>query len=95
MWRNSPVFRRAAIERARELLATLEVREGDAAAKAAAIPSAPATPPALTRCRCSRSSCRIPPSKNSGSLDLDAMTPLEAFDRLRALAAKTRGAGDA
>jgi hypothetical protein len=29
------------------------------------------------------------------ALDLDAMTPLEAFDCLRSLAAKTRGAGDA
>ena len=84
----------AAIERARELLATLEVREGDAAAKAATIPSAPVTPPA-DQMSLFTEFIPHPAIEELRSLNLDAMTPLEAFDRLRALAAKTRGASDA
>ncbi|RPG19256.1 MAG: DNA mismatch repair protein MutS [Phycisphaera sp. TMED9] len=83
-----------AIERARELLATLEVREGDAAAKAAAIPSAPATRP-TDQLSLFTEFLPHPAIEELRVLDLDAMTPLEAFDRLRELAAKTRDTGDA
>ena len=84
----------AAIQRARELLATLEVREGDTAAKAAAIQSAPHMPPAQQMSLFTEF-LPHPAIEELRALDLDAMTPLEAFDCLRSLAAKTRGAGDA
>jgi DNA mismatch repair protein MutS len=84
----------AAIQRARELLATLEVREGDTAAKAAAISSAPVIPPS-EQMSLFTEFLPHPAIEELRGLDLDAMTPLEAFDRLRELAAKTRGAGDA
>ncbi len=77
------------VARARELLATLEVHEGDAAARAAAVPSAPSIAddrqmslfteflphPALDALR---------------EVDLDQLTPLAAFDLLRSLVDQSR-----
>ena len=81
------------VARARELLATLAVHEGEAAARAAAIPTAPAVTsnsqmslfteflphPAIDRLR---------------EIDLDGLTPLAAFDALRDLAHQVKPRDD-
>ena len=74
----------AAVDRARALLKTLEVREGDAEAMAAQVPSAPATPPS-DQLSLFREFLPHPAVETLRNIDLDGLTPLAAFDRLREL----------
>ncbi|MEE2972323.1 MAG: DNA mismatch repair protein MutS, partial [Planctomycetota bacterium] len=72
------------VARARELLATLAVHEGDAAARAATIPSAP-DPSPDPQMSLFREFLPHPALDRLRAVDLDALTPLAAFDLLRDL----------
>ncbi|HAC09490.1 MAG TPA: DNA mismatch repair protein MutS, partial [Phycisphaerales bacterium] len=84
----------AAVDRARELLTTLEVREGDAEAMAAKVPSAPATPPS-NQMSLFREFLPHPAVETLRTIDLDGLTPLAAFDRLRELVEAAKRDADA
>ena len=74
----------AVVARARELLDSLEVHEGDAAARASAVPSAPAQPPP-SQLSLFTEFLPHPVIDRLRQVRLDEMTPLEAFDTLRTL----------
>ncbi|MHC4246011.1 MAG: DNA mismatch repair protein MutS [Planctomycetota bacterium] len=84
----------AAVDRARELLTTLEVREGDAEAMAAQVPTAPPPPPA-NQLSLFREFLPHPAVETLRGIDLDELTPLAAFDRLRELVESAKRDADA
>ena len=82
------------MSRARELLATLAVHEGEAAARAAAIPTAPAVD-ADSQMSLFTEFLPHPAIDRLREIDLDALTPLAAFDALRGLVKQAKPRDDA
>ena len=78
------------VARAKELLATLEVHEGDAAARAASVTTAPTSTEGQQQMSLFTEFLPHPVVDALRDLDLDALTPLAAFDLLRDLVDKSK-----
>ena len=79
----------AVVARARELLDSLAVHQGDAAARASAVPSAPAPTPD-SQMSLFTEFLPHPAIDRLRELRLDEMSPMEAFDALRSLVDEVR-----